>query len=128
MKANKTIDLHLEKTATGFSAYNEALGVFTTAQNFHELKDQALEALALQFDSDSKPLDLPSVRLKIDLKDFFKYYRVLNANYLARQINMNPSLLSQYVNGNKRASFQQTQRILKGIHQIGQELSAIELN
>ncbi len=40
---------------------------------------------------------------------------------------MNPTLLSQYVQGHKKPSEAQTEKILYGIHQIGQELSEINL-
>jgi hypothetical protein len=40
---------------------------------------------------------------------------------------MNPALLSQYVQGRKKPSDAQTQKILSGIHQIGQELLEINL-
>jgi hypothetical protein len=40
---------------------------------------------------------------------------------------MNATLLSQYVSGTKKPSRKQTEKILSGIHQIGQELSGINL-
>jgi hypothetical protein len=40
---------------------------------------------------------------------------------------MNESLLSQYVQGRKRPSEKQTDKILQGINQIGKELSEINL-
>jgi len=40
---------------------------------------------------------------------------------------MNPTLLSQYVQGHKKPSENQTAKILTGIHQIGQELSDMNL-
>jgi len=40
---------------------------------------------------------------------------------------MNASLLSQYVSGKKKPSETQTAKILFGIHQIGQELSELNL-
>lgn len=40
---------------------------------------------------------------------------------------MNESLLSQYVKGVKTPSQKQLDRILKGIHEIGKELSEIHL-
>jgi len=52
---------------------------------------------------------------------------VLNAKFLARKIGMNPTLLSQYINGHKKPSPRQTRKILSGIHQIGQELSDLNL-
>ena len=67
------------------------------------------------------------VKFEIDFEQFFKYYKVLNAKFLAEKIGMNPTLLSQYVQGHKKPSDKQTQKILAGIHQIGQELSGINL-
>jgi hypothetical protein len=40
---------------------------------------------------------------------------------------MNPTLLSQYVQGHKKPSAKQTEKILDGIHKIGQELSDVNL-
>jgi len=40
---------------------------------------------------------------------------------------MNPTLLSQYVQGRKKPSDAQTEKILSGIHRIGKELSEINL-
>jgi hypothetical protein len=40
---------------------------------------------------------------------------------------MNPTLLSQYVQGRKIPSDSQRDKILLGIHQIGQELAEINL-
>lgn len=64
-------------------------------------------------------------KLEIDFKQFFQYYKVLNAKFLADKIN--PTLLSQYVQGQKKPSETQIEKILYGIHQIGQELSEINL-
>jgi transcriptional regulator with XRE-family HTH domain len=52
---------------------------------------------------------------------------VINAKFLAKKIGMNETLLSQYVQGRKRPSDLQTNKILEGIHQIGRELSEINL-
>lgn len=52
---------------------------------------------------------------------------MLNSKFLAEKIGMNPTLLSQYVQGHKKPSEIQTEKILSGIHQIGQELSELNL-
>ncbi len=39
---------------------------------------------------------------------------------------MNQSLLAQYIKGIKKPSSSQTQRILKGVQQIGKELASIQ--
>jgi hypothetical protein len=41
---------------------------------------------------------------------------------------MNESLLSQYVHGIKKPSVAQTNRILAGIREIGQELSSLNFS
>ncbi|MDQ3015936.1 MAG: helix-turn-helix transcriptional regulator, partial [Bacteroidota bacterium] len=68
-----------------------------------------------------------NIVLQIDLQQFFQYYKVLNSKHLAEKIGMNPTLLSQYVQGRKKPSQQQSDRIMKGIQQIGQELSELKL-
>ena len=67
------------------------------------------------------------IEFEIDLQQFFQYYRVINAKFLAIRIGMNESLLSQYVQGRKKPSSRQTNKILHGIQEIGQELTNINL-
>jgi len=67
------------------------------------------------------------LKFEIDFKQFFQHYKVINAKFLAEKIGMNPSLLSQCVQGHKKPSDKQTEKILGGIHQIGQELAEINL-
>ncbi|HZV70605.1 MAG TPA: hypothetical protein VFG10_13720 [Saprospiraceae bacterium] len=68
-----------------------------------------------------------NIILEVDLKQFFKYYRVINAKFLAERIGMNESLLSQYVKGRKKPSRQQIERIINGINEIGIELSELRM-
>ena len=123
-KGIKTI---VEKTKTGFSAYTEEYPVFTTGRTLSELLNNIVEALNLYLEDDGHKVTTKNVKLEIDLKQFFQYYRVINARFLAERIGMNPTLLSQYVQGRKKPSQQQTAKILEGIHSIGRELSEINL-
>jgi len=68
---------------------------------------------------------MEDIELHLDFQQFFLYYRILNARYLAQRIGMNPALLSQYVRGKKKPSAAQSERILKGIQAVGRELSEI---
>lgn len=123
MNANKNKHTFIvEKTGTGFSAYSSELPVFTTGQNITELKSNCLEALQLFFNAPHPRFSPSDIRLEIDLQQFFRHYRVLNARFLARRIGLNPSLLSQYVQGHKRPSSKQQEKILRGIQEIGEEL------
>lgn len=126
-KLNKKINMIVEKTATGFSSYSEVYPIFTTGNSIPELVNNAYEAVNLYFEDQNIVVSSESVLFEIDFKQFFQYYKVLNSKFLAEKIGMNPTLLSQYVQGHKKPSTKQTEKILAGIHQIGQELSEINL-
>ena len=126
-KLKRKVDVTVEKTATGYSAYTDDLSVFTTANDIPSLHKNLLEALNLSYEDRGYFVEQGSIRLHLDLQQFFRYYKVINANFLAKKIGMNPTLLSQYVRGNKRPSAKQTNRIIQGIHVIGRELLEIEL-
>ena len=124
---NKKIKMIVEKTDTGFSAFSEDFPIYTTGRTIPELIDNALEAANLCFEEDKISVTQENLKFEIDFKQFFQYYKVINAKFLANKIGMNPTLLSQYVQGRKKPSDAQTEKILLGIHQIGQELSEINL-
>lgn len=123
----KKIKMIVEKTNTGFSAFSEDYPIFTTGKNIPELMENALEAANLCFEEVEVNVSQENLKFEIDFKQFFQHYRVLNSKFLAEKIGMNPTLLSQYVQGRKKPSEIQTGKILSGIHQIGQELSEISL-
>lgn len=117
----------LEKTDTGFSAYAVDYPIYTTGKSISELLDNAFEASNLYFEDENIKITHDNIKFEVDFEQFFKYYRVLNSKFLAERIGMNPTLLSQYVQGRKKPSENQRDKILFGIHQIGQELSQINL-
>lgn len=121
------IKMIVEKTNTGFSAYSNKYSIFTTGRTIPELVNNALEASNLFFEYDQVKIVHSNLQFDIDFKQFFQYYKVINSKFLAEKIGMNSTLLSQYVQGHKKPSANQTEKILTGIHQIGQELSEINL-
>lgn len=127
-KVKKKVSVKVEKTKTGFSAYAMEYPVFTTGKTMQELSKNMVEALNLYFEDDGIEVGERDVNLEIELKQFFQFYRVINARFLADRISMNPTLLSQYVQGRKKPSAIQTQKILKGIREIGKELSDLSLS
>ena len=127
MVRKKKIIIVVEKTVTGFSAFSEDYLIFTTGKSIPELINNTYEATEFYFDEESAKLDHKDIKFEIDFRQFFKYYKVINAKFLAEKIGMNATLLSQYVQGHKKPSAKQTEKILSGIHQIGQELSEINL-
>jgi len=123
----KKIKMIVEKTDTGFSAYSEDFPIFTTGKTVPELINNAYEAAQLFFEEENIKISHENIKFEIDFKQFFQYYKVLNAKFLAEKIGMNPTLLSQYIQGRKKPSEHQTEKILKGIQQIGRELSEMNL-
>jgi hypothetical protein len=127
MTEQDKIIMVIEKTKTGFSAFSESYPVFTTGKNIPELINNAIEAVSLFLEGTEKEIKEDSIKFEIDFKQFFQYYKVINSNFLASRIGMNPTLLSQYVQGHKRPSEKQSRKIIMGIRQIGRELSEIDL-
>jgi hypothetical protein len=124
---NRKIKMIVEKTDTGFSVFSKSEPIYTTGRNIPELINNAIEASALYFEEEEVIITQDNLKFEIDFKQFFQYYKVLNSKFLADKIGMNPTLLSQYIQGHKKPSESQTQKILTGIHQIGRELSEINL-
>jgi predicted RNase H-like HicB family nuclease len=125
--SSRKIKMLVEKTDTGFSAFAVDYPIFTTGKTIFDLFQNALEAANLCFEDENISIVQEDLKFEIDFQQFFQYYKVLNASFLAEKIGMNPTLLSQYVQGRKKPSESQTEKILAGIHQIGQELSEINL-
>ncbi|MCP4122744.1 MAG: XRE family transcriptional regulator [Bacteroidetes bacterium] len=123
----KKLKFVVEKTKTGFSSYAEESSIYTTGKTIPDLINNCFEASSLHFEEKGFELNHNNIKLEIDFNQFFQYYKILNAKVLAERIGMNASLLSQYVRGIKKPSEKQSEKILTGIHQIGQELSEINL-
>jgi hypothetical protein len=123
----KKIEITVEKTATGYSAFTDEMNVYTTASDINGLYTNLIVALNFSLEEKGIQVTIKDLKLKLDLPQFFRYYKVLNANFLAKRIGMNPALLSQYVHGKKKPSLKQTEKIIDGIQRIGQELVDIKL-
>jgi predicted RNase H-like HicB family nuclease len=123
----KKYKMIVEKTKTGFSAYSLDYPIFTTGKTIADLIDNAYEAASFYLEDYDIKITPDNLKFELDFKQFFKSYRVLNSKFLADKIGMNPTLLSQYVQGHKQPSDTQTEKILLGIRKIGQELSELNL-
>lgn len=127
MAKKKKIIMIVEKTDTGFSAFSEDYPIYTTGKSVPELINNTYEATGFYFEEEPVKLNHNNIKFEIDFRQFFKFYKVINAKFLAEKIGMNATLLSQYVQGHKKPSEKQANKILSGIQQIGQELSGINL-
>ena len=119
----------VEKTGTGFSAYaeDEKIPVGTTGKDMTILKQNIVDAMNFYREHKGlKPVSEAEISIRLDVKQFFEYYNVINAKALGDRIGMSQSLLSQYANGIKIPSEKQTQKILTGIKDLGKELTKLE--
>ena len=123
----KKIRMIVEKTDTGFSAYSVDYPICTTGKSVTDLINNAYEAANLYYEDQEIKITRDNIKFELDFRQFFQYYKVINSKLLADRIGMNATLLSQYVTGHKKPSETQTEKILMGIHQIGQELAEINL-
>ena len=119
------IEMSVEKTRTGYSAFALKYPVYTVGKTLDELKENMLAALNLFFSEKGKAVTEEDLKISLDLPQFFEFYKVINAKALSERIGMNQSLLAQYISGSKKPSATQTQRILQGVQQLGKELVSI---
>jgi len=114
------------KEDVGYSASADIQGNFiaTEGDTLDELIASVTEAVNLAFGKGYVKAE--EIVLQPDLPSFFEFYKVINVKALSERIGMNQSLLAQYIKGNKKPSKNQRERILKGVHKLGKELSEIE--
>jgi predicted RNase H-like HicB family nuclease len=125
---DKKINLIVEKTSTGFSAFAEKFPVYTTGSSITELKRNIVEALNLYNEEIGQPeIGMDQINIRLDLPQFFEYYKVINAKALSARVGMNQSLLAQYVGGQKKPSQKQVEKIITGIRELGRELVDLEI-
>lgn len=125
-----TFKFTVGKTSTGFDAYYETNGnvvAVTTGDTLAELKDNALEAYNLfAEESGRKTVTLDQIAFEFDLPSFFEFYKEISASGLANRVGMHKSLLSEYINGKRKPSEKQVQKVFAGIKQLGKELNELE--
>ena len=121
----KKIEIMVERSNTGYSAYSQNYPVATTGNDLVELKSNMIEAINLYFEENGKHVCEDDLKVPLDIAQFFAFYKVINAKAFSERIGMNQSLLAQYIKGIKKPSPVQTKRILKGVQQIGKELTEI---
>ena len=121
------IKISVTKEDTGYSANTlvEDNFIATEAETFEALKTNILEAVNLTYENKGFDYSIEEINFEYDLESFFDFYKVINAKALSERIGMNQSLLAQYIKGIKKPSATQTKRILKGVQQIGRELSEV---
>jgi hypothetical protein len=117
--------IQITKEDVGYSAYGKFgdISVHTEGDNWNEMVDNILDALRLTFEG--KNITEKNLVLIYDVPSFFKSFKVINAKAFSEKIGINHTLMAQYVTGKKVPSRMRTQKIIKGIHDIGRELADV---
>ena len=61
----------------------------------------------------------------LNLKNIFQLLPEVKVSNIAKKANINPSLLRQYKTGKTEAAEEQAKKVLKAMHQLGEELLSI---
>lgn len=120
----------VEKTGTGYSAYalDDNINVGTVGNNMPGLRKNVLDAINTWREEEGlKDVSEKDLIMRLDIAQFFEYYKVINSSALAERIGISQSLLSQYANRIKTPSEKQVNRILTSIKDLGKELTHLEL-
>lgn len=119
-----------EKTTTGFSAYakDDDITVGATGKTITELKERILEAFnALNKIENKKPVSEDSISIELNIPQFFEYFSdLIKAKGVAKRIEMNHTLLSQYIGGEKTPSKKQTEKIVAGLKEVAKEILELD--
>lgn len=121
------IKLNIIKENEGYTAIGqwENRSLVTCGDTWEELQVMVIDMLNLVFEDLGFTYTIDEIEFSYDLASFFDFYKVLNVSALSKRIKMPQSLLAQYITGKKKPSSAQTARILKGVQQVGRELSEI---
>ena len=124
----KKVKIIVEKTSTGYSAYAEKYPVYTTGADMKELVNNIVEALSFYFQEAGEKIAISrkDLNLTFSIPSFFQLYPI-NVKQFASRIGMNYTLLSQYVQGRKKPSEKQTEKIVEGLQEVGKELSEVNI-
>lgn len=127
IKDKPKIKLNIIKENEGYTAIGqwENRSLVTCGDTWEELQLMVIDMLNLVFEDLGFTYSIDEIEFSYDLASFFDFYKVLNVSALSKRIKMPQSLLAQYITGKKKPSSAQTTRILKGVQQVGRELSEI---
>ena len=133
----KTVTVIIEASSTGFGAYSNALpGITGYGQSVQAAKKDLHDAIRSVLEVHARRKTTPEAWLngghlefvyKYDMASLFEHFGMLDVSNLAKRIGINPSLLRQYKSGLTFASDKQKQRIVKGLHELGEELLRVRL-
>lgn len=131
----QTLQVILEKTNTGYSAYSPQVdGVITVGDSIEETKSNMLEAIDMLVEASAEFNEpLPEVlkedyeiSFKIDLPTFFEWMSgIMTKTGIATIAGLNRDLVNQYANGMKKPGPKQLIKIEQAVHNLGSDLLSV---
>lgn len=131
----KKIKIVIEKTRDHYSAYAENVeGVYGGGDTAEEAKQSVVDAIKL-LKKFNKPDNIPAILkgeyklvYKFDTTSLLNYYKkVFTNSALERLTGINQRQLQHYSTGLKKPRLAQKKKIESALHQLGNELIAVEL-
>lgn len=128
----KILTAIIERNEDAFFAYiNEIEGCVAGGENYEEVKTN-LEQIISEFREEDieigKQLEKGyNIKYEVDLESVFNLIPEVNITQLAKLIKMNPGLLRQYVSGSKKASENQTNKVMEGIRRLTDKLKSLQI-
>lgn len=133
-KKMKTIIIIIEKNDDGFWAYAEnERGITGGGETVLACKQDVLDCIETmkEFDAANRPKflnDPYNLLYRFDVESLFAYYKGIFTNSaLERLTGINQKQLQHYASGHRKPRLQQIKKIQSALHQLGNELLAIEL-
>jgi hypothetical protein len=118
----------VEKNKDGYwASREEADGIIGAyGETLLDLKTDIVTAYNLY--QDKIKITPDNVQLQFDITSFFELYSgVIAAAGIGKRAGMQKSLISEYVNGKRKPSKKQIDRLLTTINDLGRELSEVEI-
>lgn len=103
----------------------------TVEEAIEDMKESMKEVMESYLETDGQvPEELQGAidfEYKYDLASVFNFFDEINLSTFSRKIGLNASLMRQYKNGLAFASQKQVDKIKKGLHELGRQLSSAQL-
>lgn len=133
----KTLTVIIERTENNYSAYIDGVdGIVVTGQSVKEIKRNIISAIdALKDECKEFGGEIPeglegdySLTFKMDVKSVLDFYsHVFTKSGLERITGINQKQLWHYASGNRTPRPEQALKLENALHDLGEELLAINL-
>jgi hypothetical protein len=129
MNIMKTIKIIIERSKDTFWAYSENVdGINGVGDTIEEVKKSVLEGIEIQKQLGNFKDGKYQLSYRFDTESFLQYYKgIFTKAALERLTGISQGQLSHYAAGIKKPRPAQIKKIETALHQLGNELSTIEL-